>query len=92
MTGIKFVPSEITITAGSTVVWTNKEAPPHTVTEDNNAFNSGQLKKGGTFSKTFDTPGTISYFCTVHGKGMSGKVIVNAATGAGGGDNPLCTR
>lgn len=84
MTGFKYVPETITIGAGSTVVWVNKEAAPHTVTEDNNAFDSGQMKKDAVYERKFDTPGTISYYCIVHGKGMSGKVVVTAAPGGGG--------
>ena len=37
-----------------------------------------------TFTRTFSTPGTINYYCVVHGGpggvGMAGNIIVNAAT------------
>ena len=83
MDGFKYLPAEITITAGSTVVWANKEAPKHTVTEDAESFDSGSMSKDATFTRKFDTPGTVGYFCKFHGsagQGMAGKVIVVAAS------------
>jgi plastocyanin len=86
MVGFKFVPAEITIPAGSTVIWTNKEAPKHTVTEDNGAFDSGTMEKGATFSRKFDTAGTVGYYCKFHGsagQGMFGHIIVTEAAVVG---------
>jgi plastocyanin len=87
-TGFKFVPAEVTIPAGSTVIWTNKDSAKHSVTADNGAFDSGTMEQGATFSRKFDTPGTIGYFCKFHGsagQGMIGKItVVAAAAGAGG--------
>jgi plastocyanin len=87
-TGFKFVPAEVTIPAGSTVIWTNKDSAKHSVTADDGAFDSGTMEQGATFSRKFDTPGTIGYFCKFHGsagQGMIGKItVVAAAAGAGG--------
>src|SRR5438874_9039983 len=47
-TGFKFVPAEITVPAGSTVVWTNKDAAKHNVTADDGSFDSGSQEKGAT--------------------------------------------
>src|SRR5438552_1310179 len=66
MNGFKFVPDQITVPAGSTVVWTNKEAPKHTVTADDNSFDSGSMSKGNTFSSKFNTVGTVVYYCKFH--------------------------
>jgi plastocyanin len=88
MDQIKYIPQEITVEVGSTVNWVNKEAPKHTVTEDAEKFDSGTMNKDDTFSRTFDTPGTIGYFCKFHGTagtGMFGKVIVVPASGAAPG-------
>ena len=82
MSGFKFVPADISITAGTTVVWTNKDAVKHTVSEDSGVFDSGTLDKGGTFSRKFDTAGSVSYFCKFHGspgQGMFGHITVTAA-------------
>ncbi|HMA36269.1 MAG TPA: plastocyanin/azurin family copper-binding protein, partial [Chloroflexia bacterium] len=39
----KFAPAEITIPAGTTVTWTNKDPAKHTITADNGSFDSGSL-------------------------------------------------
>jgi plastocyanin len=74
--GMAFTPASITITAGTTITWTNKDAIGHTVTSNTNLFNSGTLSTGGTFSFTFAKAGTYSYYCSIH-PSMVGSVIVN---------------
>ncbi len=39
-------------------------------------FESKRLANGGTFDFTFATPGTVHYYCQIHGPTMSGTVIV----------------
>lgn len=68
-----FSPSTITIEAGDTVTWTNADDVPHTVT--GTAFDSGTIQPGGSYSRTFPTPGTFSYHCALH-TSMTGSVIV----------------
>lgn len=74
--GMAFSPSSLTVTAGTTVTWTNKDAIGHTVTSNTNLFKSGTLSNGGTFSFTFATAGTYSYFCSIH-PSMVGTITVN---------------
>ena len=76
-----FQPASIEVPAGSTVTWTNTGAAPHTVTADDGAFDSGQLKPGATFSQTFTTPGTYTYHCEIHPQ-MTGTVVVTEAAAA----------
>ena len=71
-----FSPSSVTITVGSTVIWQNHDSTSHTVTSDTGLFNSGTLSNGGTFSFTFNTPGTYNYHCSIHSS-MHGTIIVN---------------
>jgi LPXTG-motif cell wall-anchored protein len=82
----EFAPKEIAITVGDTINWTNDGATPHTVTADDGSFDSGTFNAGGTFSQTFDTAGTIAYYCTLHGAkggtGMAGTITVAAAAAA----------
>ncbi len=75
-----FGPASITVPAGSTLSWLNKGSLPHTVTARNGAFDSGILVSGGRYSRTFATPGTYSYFCTIHPE-MTGSVLVTGADG-----------
>jgi len=72
-----YSPQTITVQQGATIMWTNNGNMPHTVTADNNSFNSGTINPGGTFSYTFNTPGTFSYHCNFH-QGMNGTVIVGS--------------
>jgi plastocyanin len=65
----------LTVSLGTTVTWVNSDSVPHTSTADNGAWNSGTLQAGGQFSVTFQSAGTLSYFCTIH-PGMVGSVIV----------------
>lgn len=74
-----FQPAVITITAGTTVRWTNIGAVTHTVTSDTSLWDSGDLVTGGVFSRTFTTPGTYDYHCIYHPVSMKGKVVVLAA-------------
>jgi plastocyanin len=80
MVNYSFDPAVITVTVGTTVVWTNKDNVSHTVTSDTGLFDSGLLANAGTFSFTFAQAGTYPYYCRPHGgpggTGMSGKIIV----------------
>src|SRR5262245_8349517 len=70
-----FMPDEVTVNAGTTVVWTNTDSTSHTSTADGNAWNSGIVSPGGRFTVTFQTAGTFPYHCTIH-PGMVGTVVV----------------
>ena len=70
-----FTPASITVAAGTTVTWTNRDDIPHTVVSDEKVFKSKVLDTDEKFSYTFSKPGTYPYFCSVHPK-MTGKVIV----------------
>lgn len=70
----QFTPVQVTIAVGGRVNWSNSDSVGHTTTSDNNLWNAN-LGPGGSFSRTFDTAGTYSYSCSVHG-GMNGRVIV----------------
>jgi plastocyanin len=70
----KFTPSAIQVPAGTEVTWTFKDGfVPHDVKAD--GFSSGEPQRSGTFTHTYDQPGTYPYRCTVH-DGMTGRVVV----------------
>ena len=83
-----FDPKAITVNVGDTVTWMDKGQNEHTVTADNGSFDSGDLKVGEktSFSFTFTKAGTFAYHCKYHGGaggvGMSGTVMVQAASAA----------
>ena len=70
-----FTPQAITVKAGTTITWTNRDDIPHTVVSDEQLFKSKTLDTDDKFSTTLTKPGTYSYFCSIHSK-MTGKVIV----------------
>ena len=70
-------PNPAVVSPGATVVWTNGDSVPHTVTSTTAVWDSGAIAPGGTFSRVFTTQGTFPYFCSIHGAAaMSGSVIV----------------
>ena len=75
-----FGPKELKVKAGTTVTWTNEDDIPHTVVSPNN-FRSKALDTDGKHSFTFTTPGTYTYFCSLHPH-MTGTVVVETATGS----------
>jgi plastocyanin len=77
-----FTPQTVTVKAGTTVTWTNKDDIPHGIAATNNAFpRSKALDTDDSYSFTFITPGTFQYFCYVHPH-MTGTIVVQAATGS----------
>lgn len=70
-----FSPATITIPAGTTVRWTNRDDIPHTVVSNDQKFESKALDTDDQYSYTFTKPGTYGYFCSIHPK-MTGKVVV----------------
>jgi plastocyanin len=71
-----FTPATLTVKAGTTVTWTNKDDIPHGIGATNNAFpKSRALDTDDSYSFTFTTPGTYQYFCYLHPK-MVGSIVV----------------
>jgi plastocyanin len=78
-----FNPQQLTVKAGATVTWTNKDDIPHAVAAVGKQFRSKALDTGDAFSFTFTTPGSYAYFCSLHPH-MTGTIVVEAATGSDG--------
>lgn len=85
-----FRPKELTVGAGTEVVWSQTGVQPHTVTAEDKAFDSSPepcpvdqskcLQRGQTFSWTFSKPGRYPYYCKLHGApgglAMAGVIVV----------------
>ena len=77
-----FSPATLTVKAGTTVTWTNRDDIPHGIASSNSAFKRSQaLDTDDSYSFTFTAPGTYQYFCYLHPH-MVGSVVVQAATGS----------
>ena len=70
-----FGPATLTIPAGATVTWTNRDDVPHVVTSDDKLFKSKALDTDDQFSFTFAKPGTYNYYCAIHPR-LTAKIVV----------------
>ncbi|WP_081345983.1 cupredoxin family copper-binding protein [Mycobacteroides chelonae] len=61
-----FNPATLTVPAGTTVTWTNKDEEPHNVVSEDGTFRSPGMDAKGTFSHQFTRPGTYQYVCGIH--------------------------
>ena len=79
VSGDGFSPDVVTVVIGvnNTIVWTNNDQAPHTVTAKDNSFNSGNMDPGAVFQFTFSNAGTYKYGCNYH-SWMAGTVIVKS--------------
>ena len=73
--GMKFVPERIEVATGDTVVWTNKDFLPHSVTASGAKVESGDLAPGKTFRFAARKKGEMPYICRLHPV-MQGVVVV----------------
>jgi plastocyanin len=89
---LRYDPAQVMIMDGGTVVWKNPSNLVQNVTDDPRLaisgrdvqlpegvqpFDSGNIGPGGSYSHTFDVPGTYKYFCSFHeAMGMTGEIIV----------------
>ena len=73
----RFSPGAIQVPVGTAVTWRFEDGfVPHDVKGD--GFASGKPKRKGSFTHTFDRPGTYPYRCTLH-DGMDGRVVVTGS-------------
>jgi len=66
MKNLAFLPQRLEIVAGTTVAWKNDDPLDHTVTAADKSFDSGLIKSGAIWRRTFTQPGTYHITCTPH--------------------------
>lgn len=75
-----FSPDTLTIDKGTVVTVTNADGATHTVSSGTNGTKDGKFDQrfeGGTSGTiAFNTVGTFTYFCNVHGVSMTGTIVV----------------
>jgi plastocyanin len=81
MKSLAYIPAQLTIPVGTTVIWTNQDTVSHTVSSGtpgalDGKFRSSTLTPGQAFSFTFNTAGSYPYFDEVYGSQMVGTVTV----------------
>ena len=71
---MKFIPSELVVHKGDTIVWINRDIFPHDVTElKNKIWSSSNLLQGKSWYKVITK--SEDYYCSLHIV-MKGKIIV----------------
>lgn len=71
--GMEFHPAALTVTAGDTVVWINRDMVPHTATATD--WDTGQLSQGQSGRAVARRAGRMRYICTLHPL-MQGTLII----------------
>ena len=67
-----YLPLNLEIPAGTTVIWTNDDSVPHNIQSQDefgsvtDLFNSPPMNTGDTFEFTFEEEGVYNYFCSFH--------------------------
>jgi plastocyanin len=70
-----FTPKELTVKAGTTIVFHNRDDIPHSVVGSTGEFHSKALDTDDSFSFTFPKAGTYDYSCGLHPR-MQGRIVV----------------
>ena len=67
-----YIPSELTVSVGTTVIWENNDNAAHLATSGtpdggpDGVFDSGMIMAGATFEHEFSDKGEFPYYCLVH--------------------------
>ena len=62
----RFEPETLSVAAGDTVVWVNKDLVAHTATSKSGAFDSGLIAPGKSWKYKTKRAGNFAYTCTYH--------------------------
>ena len=61
-----YSPQTLEVSAGDSVVWTNRDMLVHTVTARDGAFDSKDIASGESWRYEVFTPGDLDYLCLYH--------------------------
>jgi plastocyanin len=70
-----FVPAEITVAVGDTVVWSNADFVPHSSTARDSTWDSKSIAGGDSWRFVARSPGRHEYFCFFH-PNMTAAIVV----------------
>jgi plastocyanin len=71
-----FKPEVLSITAGSTVTFVNRDAIMHNAVARDGSFRTPLLGKNESYTVKFDKPGEYAIYCEPHESFMIGKIVV----------------
>lgn len=75
ITGFKFVPEAIDVSAGDKITWINRDIAPHTASSDDDSWDTGTLKQNESKSLVVSSNMSSGYYCRFH-PGMTASVSV----------------
>ena len=84
MKSLSYDPRKLEIRVGDSVVWSNEARTTHTATSDDDGktFDTDEIKPDESSKPVkFEKEGEFRYHCKIHGKSMSGTVMVKPAGG-----------
>lgn len=70
----RFEPADLAAAPGDTITWINKDFIPHTATEQESEWDSGQLGENDSWSLVVTA--SYKYFCVFHPQ-MKGSITTN---------------
>jgi plastocyanin len=73
-----FSPPDLSVVAGTTVVWKNADDSPHRIADTGGGYASPALDSEDSYSHTFAAPGVYKYICSLHPY-MKGTITVKPA-------------
>ncbi len=78
MKSLSYDPKTLEVRVGDSVTWTNDSRTTHTATsDDEKTFDTGEIKPNESSKPVkFEKEGEFKYHCKIHGKTMSGTVVV----------------
>jgi len=75
ISGGRFVPAVVAISAGQSVTWANADDVDHRLEADDGSFASGNIRPGRSFEHRFMRAGRFGYFCVLHPR-EKGTIVV----------------
>ena len=75
MEGMAFSPEVITVAAGDTIIWINKDLVPHTATSSAAGFDSTIVEANKSWRYRAERTGDFDYLCSFHPT-MTAKLLV----------------
>ena len=63
---LEFTPKELSVTPGDTITWVNYDLVPHTVTADDESWDSGLIDAQGRWQTVVRADMYANYFCRYH--------------------------
>lgn len=76
MKDYSFTPTELTVKAGTTIEFINRDDMKHNAVAVDGSFETPLLDKGKSATIKLDKPGVYEYFCEPHKNFMKAKIIV----------------